>query len=165
MDISKIGLSIRMLDLTDVDQIKNLLREKRQTVSFEQIESCLDEEDYALYEQIPSTHTFGAFVKGELVAMAVVSYVRVFPCEDTPNGVFIHLSGCYTKPNYRHKGYMSAIIQEIGEFAKEVNADYLSCDNLQSNDAKARDFFLVNGFEDISDGESRMWKQLQYKEN
>lgn len=78
-----------------------------------------------------------------------------FPHSDNPTGNIVHISGAYTKKEYRGKGYATLILKEIEKNALNMHADYICCDS------SADELYLKHGFTKSS--ESRLWKQLQKK--
>lgn len=103
----------------------------------------------------PCTQVYGAFFneneKNELVAIMTATYSIVFPHKDGTR--IVHISGAYTKDNFRHKGYASALLETIERDAKTYfHADYICCDSVADN------LYEKNGF--IESSATRLWKQL-----
>ena len=97
--------------------------------------------------------TYGVYEDERLVSIMTASYLKVFFHEDSPGGRTIQLSGAFTIPEKRSKGYGKMLIDKIAEDGKiYFNADYLCCDTTNPH------FFSKNGF--ISSNEDRMWKKL-----
>ena len=103
----------------------------------------------------PCIRTYGIFQNEILVAMMTATYLFVMPCEDSPNGRIVHISGAYTKPEYRNLGYASELLGCIEYDAKNFfGADYLCCDSI------ANALYINNGFIFTSNDETRLWKKL-----
>ena len=137
-------------------------------------ESCIDditlllkEADYPLNELVdrnlkpylkgfaPSfsmSQMYGIYENGKLVSIMTVSFMEIFPHKDSPNGRVCHISGAFTHPEYRLRGYASKLLSSIEKDAIIFGADYLcldsSCDEL----------YLKLGFDYSS--ESRLWKKI-----
>ena len=105
-------------------------------------------EAFAFAEQ--SVQTYGAYYGDKLVGVMTATFCRVFPCNDSPHGKIVQISGAYTCVGYRHRGAASKLLHLIEEHALEFGADYLCCDSI------ADEFYVVNGFIYSEDG--RMWK-------
>lgn len=105
----------------------------------------------------PCTQVYGAFSnengKSELVAIMTATYSIVFPHRDGTR--MVHVSGAYTKDNFRHQGYATALLNAIERDAKDCfHADYICCDST------ANDLYKKNGFKETLANETRLWKQL-----
>ena len=105
----------------------------------------------------PCTQVYGAFHtengKNELVAIMTATYSIVFPHSDGTR--MVHISGAYTKDNFRHQGYASTLLKAIEEDARDYfNADYICCDSTANN------LYKANGFQEAPSNETRLWKQL-----
>ncbi|MCR4792779.1 MAG: GNAT family N-acetyltransferase [Lachnospiraceae bacterium] len=97
-------------------------------------------------------HTYGVFEDdGTLASVMTVTYFRVFPCDDSPSGMIGHISGAYTHPDHRHKGFASMILDRIEADAVRLKADYLCMDSI------ADDLYLKHGYVKTVK-ESRLWK-------
>lgn len=99
------------------------------------------------------TQVYGIINKetNELVSIMTATYMIVFPHEDGTR--VVHISGAYTKDNYRHQGHASTLLKAIENDAKNYfRADYLCCDS------KANKLYESNGFSVST--ETRLWKQL-----
>ena len=99
--------------------------------------------------------TYGVFADDRLVSVMTATFCMVFPCEDSPSGRIVHISGAYTLPEYRGKHYATELLKMIGSDAESFGADYLCCDSI------ADGLYLKNSFEPTSDRETRMWKVIQ----
>ena len=104
----------------------------------------------------PCTQVYGAFCnengKSKLVAIMTATYSIVFPHEDGTR--IVHISGAYTKDNFRNRGYASDLLKAIERDARDYfHADYMCCDSI------ANDLYKKNGFKE-PDVETRLWKQL-----
>lgn len=95
---------------------------------------------------------YGIYENGKLVSIMTASFMEIFPHKDSPNGRICHISGAFTHPKYRLKGYASKLLSAIEKDAKIFGADYLcldsSCDKL----------YLKLGFN--YSNESRLWKKI-----
>ena len=103
----------------------------------------------------PCTQVYGAFCnengKSELVAIMTATYCIVFPHRDGTR--IVHVSGAYTKDNFRHQGYASALLRAIEKDARTYfHADYICCDSV------ADSLYEKHGFQRAS--VTRLWKQL-----
>lgn len=98
--------------------------------------------------------TYGVFEEDYLVSVMTATFCMVFPCKDSPTGRIVHISGAYTLPASRSRGYASDLLRMIEEDARSFGADYLCCDSI------ADGLYLHNGFEPTSDDETRMWKRI-----
>ena len=99
-------------------------------------------------------HTHGIYHGSKLVSIMTATFYRVFPCNDSPDGKVVCISGAYTHPDFRHKGYASMLLKEIEEDARAYGANYICLDST------ADDFYKRNGFKHAPSNESRMWKRL-----
>ena len=105
----------------------------------------------------PCTQVYGAFStkngKSELVSIMTATYSIVFPHKDGTR--IVHVSGAYTKDNFRHLGYASTLLKAIEEDARNYfHADYICCDSTVD------ELYKKNGFQETPTDESRLWKQL-----
>lgn len=98
--------------------------------------------------------TYGAFAGDRLVSVMTATFCLVFPCDDSPSGRIVQISGAYTHPAYCHKGCALDLLTLIEEDAKVFGADYLCCDSI------ANGLYLHFGFKPTDDCETRMWKTL-----
>jgi GNAT superfamily N-acetyltransferase len=103
----------------------------------------------------PCTQVYGAFCnengESELVAIMTATYCIVFPHRDGTR--IVHVSGAYTKDNFRHRGYASALLETIERDARTYfHADYICCDSV------ADSLYEKHGLQKAS--ETRLWKQL-----
>ena len=104
----------------------------------------------------PCTQVYGTFCnkngKNELVAIMTATYSIVFPHRDGTK--IVHISGAYTKDNFRNRGYVSDLLKAIERDARDYfHADYMCCDSI------ANELYKKNGFKE-PDIETRLWKQL-----
>lgn len=104
----------------------------------------------------PGVQTYGVFEEDTLVSVMTATYCVVFPCEDSPSGRIAHISGAYTLPAYRHRGYATELLTAIQADAEAFGADYLCCDST------ADGLYLSFGMYPTSDDETRMWKRISY---
>ena len=105
----------------------------------------------------PCTQVYGAFFNengiSELSAIMTATYSIVFPHRDGSR--MVHVSGAYTKDDFRHQGYASALLKAIERDAKDYfHADYICCDST------ANRLYKKNGFHEAPTDETRLWKQL-----
>ena len=105
----------------------------------------------------PCTQVYGAFCneneKSELVAILTATYCIVFPHKDGTR--MVHISGAYTKENFRHQGYASALLRAVEKDARDYfHADYIC------GDSTANQVYFKNGFQKAPAEETRIWKQL-----
>ena len=105
----------------------------------------------------PCTQVYGAFCnengKSELVAIMTATYSIVFPHKDGTR--MVHISGAYTKDNFRHQGYASTLLRAIERDARDCfHADYICCDSTVNS------LYKKNGFQEAPTDETRLWKQL-----
>ena len=96
--------------------------------------------------------TYGAFADGRLVGVMTATFCTVFPCEDSPRGRIVHISGAFTLPAFRHRRLATALLELIEADAEVFGADYLCCDS--TADGLYRSF----GFQPAPEHETRMWK-------
>jgi len=105
----------------------------------------------------PCTQVYGAFSnengKSELISIMTATYCIVFPHEDGTR--MVHISGAYTKDNFRHQGYASILLNAIEKDARKYfHADYMCCDST------VNELYERHGFEKAPVGEFRLWKRL-----
>lgn len=101
----------------------------------------------------PCTQVYGVYEKNELVSIMTATYCIVFPHKDGTR--IVHISGAYTKDNFRHRGYASTLLKAIEKDARDYfHADYICCDST------ANELYKKNGFQEAPVNESRLWKQL-----
>lgn len=118
--------------------------------------SCkLDYELAKVYCTRNSVETYGIYEDDKLVSIMTATFCRVFPCQDSPTGKVIQISGAYTHPDYRHKGYASYILNYIEKIGRLYNNDYLCCDSI------ADKLYINNDFIKAPKNESRLWKSLR----
>lgn len=98
--------------------------------------------------------TYGIFYGGLLVSVMTATFCTVFPCDDSPSGRIVHISGAYTLPEYRGRGYATRLLERIEDDAALFGADYLCCDST------ADGLYLRFGFRSAPAGETRMWKTI-----
>jgi len=115
----------------------------------------LDYELAKIYCTGNSVETYGIYEDNKLVSIMTATFCRVFPCQDSPTGKVIHISGAYTHPDYRHKGYASYILNYIEKIGRLYNNDYICCDSIADN------LYINNGFIKAQKNESRLWKPLR----
>lgn len=101
--------------------------------------------------------TYGVFCGEVLVSVMTATFCAVFPCEDSPSGRVVHISGAYTLPECRGRGYATRLLERIQDDAALFGADYLCCDST------ADGFYLRSGFSRAPADETRMWKKLTGK--
>lgn len=101
----------------------------------------------------PCTQVYGTFFNEELVSIMTATYCIVFPHKDGTR--MVHISGAYTKDNFRHQGYASILLKAIEKDARDYfHADYICCDST------ANELYRKNGFQEAPTNETRLWKQL-----
>lgn len=98
--------------------------------------------------------TYGVFADDKLVSVMTATFCVVFPHRDSPKGRIVHISGAYTLPAYRHKGYASDLLERIEADAAEYHADYICCDST------ADGLYQSHGFVPAPANETRMWKTI-----
>jgi predicted acetyltransferase len=96
------------------------------------------------------TYTYGVFMEEKLVSVMTATYLLVFPHPDNPNGKITHISGAYTRPEYRHRGLASVLLKEIEKDSMLFGSDYICCYS------SADKLYEKYGFKYST--ESRMWK-------
>lgn len=117
----------------------------------------LSEESAELYcrDRDPAdagVQTYGVFADDRLVSVMTATFCVVFPCEDSPRGRIVHISGAFTLPAYRNRGFAFDLLKLIEGQAKRYGADYMCCDS--TADGLYRSF----GFAPAPENETRMWK-------
>lgn len=140
------------LDENNVDELLDFVKDKYPLTKEVAYNICIGTQPV-----YPCTQVYGAFCneddKSELVAIMTATYCIVFPHKDGTR--MVHLSGAYTKDNFRHQGYASALLKAIERDAREYfRADYICCDS------KANQLFEKNGFQEAPSDETRVWKRL-----
>ena len=98
--------------------------------------------------------TYGVFADNRLVSVMTATFCTVFPCEDSPSGRIVHISGAYTHPAYRHRHFATDLLTAIQADAARYGADYLCCDST------ADGLYLRFGFRPTDEKETRMWKVI-----
>lgn len=104
--------------------------------------------------KFPSIIVYGIYEDDMLVSIMTVTFYYVFAHPDSPTGRIANISGAYTLPEYRHRGYASKLLQLIISTSRAFNVDYLCCDS------KADDLYYKQGFI-LSDDASRLWLPLK----
>lgn len=139
------------LDVSCVDDLLRFVQGKYPLSRDVAIQIC-----QGLHPFTSCTQVYGVYTDdSELVSIMTATYAIVFPHEDGTR--MVHLSGAYTKPSERHKGYAAVLLDAIEHDAKKYfHADYLCCDSVA--DALYEKF----GFVHASCEESRLWKRLLY---
>ena len=61
----------------------------------------------------PSIHTYGVYEDDKLVSVVTATNDFVFPCESEEFGRVCFISDAYTLPEYKEKGYDTALTKEI----------------------------------------------------
>lgn len=115
----------------------------------------LTENQALMYCTSPNTGvvTYGLYNdSNQLLSIMTITFCLVFPSKDAKYGRTAQLSGAYTLPEHRHKGYSSLILKAIEIDAKNLGVEYLCTDSL------ANELFEKNGF--IKAEDTRMWKKL-----
>lgn len=137
---------IKKLSIKDVDKLVLLSQE-------EDFPCELDKTTAEKYCQGNlSCQTYGLFVDNVLVSVMTSSLCQIFPHPDNKTGNIIHISGAYTKKQFRGRYYATTILKEIEKDAINIHADYMCCDS------SADELYLKCGFTKSS--ETRLWKQL-----
>lgn len=103
---------------------------------------------------LEGAQTYGIFADNMLVSVMTATFCMVFPCDDSPSGRIVHISGAYTLPAYRHRHHATALLTKIQSEAEIFGADYLCCDST------ADGLYLRFGMEPTDENETRMWKRL-----
>ena len=106
---------------------------------------------------IDGVRSYGVFENEKLVSIMTATFCYVFPCEDSPCGKIVHISGAYTIPEYRHMHFASDLLEMIEADAILFGADYLCCDST------ADGLYLSCGFMPAPKDETRMWKIVNDK--
>ena len=96
--------------------------------------------------------TYGVFCGEVLVSVMTATFCAVFPCDDSPSGRSVHISGAYTLPGFRGRGYAIVLRERIQDDSAAFGADYICCDST------ADGLYLRFGFKSAPAGETRMWK-------
>ena len=100
------------------------------------------------------TQVYGCYENNELVAIMTATYSIVFPHEDGTR--MVHISGAYTKFEYRNLGFATMLLRAIERDAIDCfHADYLCCDST------ANELYIKSGFVKAPSDETRLWKQLR----
>lgn len=139
------------LDENNIDELLDFCKEKYPLTKEVAHNICI-----GTHPVNPCTQVYGAFCnengKSELVAIMTATYSLVFPHEDGTR--IVHVSGAYTKDNFRHQGYASDLLKTIERDARDYfHADYICCDSI------ANDLYKKNGFQEPTE-ETRLWKPL-----
>jgi len=101
---------------------------------------------------------YGAFINTKLVAICgFFKYYRI-PHSDYPNGCVVELGGAYTLPEYRNRGIMSKLVDEMFDHFKE---DIENCDAIVA-DASDLAYPLYKKKGCIDSDEHRIWWPLNY---
>ncbi len=115
----------------------------------------LTKELAAVYCRNDSPAEPGVRVYGnKLVGVMTATFCLAFPCDDSPSGRIVHLSGAFTLPEYRNRHFAAGLINLIQSDAVCFGADYLCCDST------ADGFYSKFGFVYAPAGETRMWKEI-----
>ncbi len=101
-----------------------------------------------------TVQTYGIYEGKQLVSIMTATYMKVFPHIHSKKGKIVHITGAYTLPEYRNKGYATKLLKAIEKDAYRYSADYLCCDST------ADDLYINNEFIYAPDNEKRMWKPL-----
>ena len=106
----------------------------------------------SVHPTMPCTRVYGCYHNGtELVASMTATYSIVFPHADGSR--IVHISGASTRPDMRHKGLATTLLEAIESDARDYfHADYLCCDSI------ADKFYEKNGYRLAQ--ESRLWKKI-----
>ena len=131
--------------------------EKGYSLSCSYFKSCIYNQFAINCSSLARMLSFGAFCnengKSELVSIMTATYSIVFPHRDGTR--MVHVSGAYTKDNFRHQGYASTLLKAIERDARDYfHADYICCDST------ANRLYKKNGFQEAPTDETRLWKQL-----
>lgn len=140
------------LDENNIDELLDLCKGKYPLTKEVAYSICI-----GTHPVNPRTQVYGAFCnesgKSELVAILTATYCIVFPHRDGTR--MVHISGAYTKENFRHQGYASALLQAVERDARDCfHADYIC------GDSTANEIYFKNGFQKAPAEETRIWKQL-----
>lgn len=117
----------------------------------------LTDEVAALLDKNIASNTFllfGEYRGDDLAAIGALSIFFVFPCPDSPCGLIGHISGVYTRPQYRHQGLSAAIVDQIIDAGREAGCDYVCLDST------ADELYRKAGFIHAPENETRMWLPL-----
>lgn len=100
----------------------------------------------------PCTQVYGIYNNNKLISIMTATYSIVFPHMDGTK--VVQISGAYTHPDYRHKGYATKLLKIIEKDAKKYfKADYICLDS------EADELYTKNGY--IKSKDSRLWKKLK----
>lgn len=132
-----------LLDLSSADGFPYQLTEK--TARIYCAGKAFDEE---------GVQTYGVWIDDRLVSVMTATFCRVFPCEDSPHGRIVHLSGAFTLPSFRSRRCATELLYLIEKDAAAFGADYLCCDST------ADELYRSFGFGPAPENETRMWKKL-----
>lgn len=100
----------------------------------------------------PCTQVYGIYNSNKLISIMTATYSIVFPHIDGTK--VVQISGAYTHPDYRHKGYATKLLKIIEKDAKKYfKADYICLDS------EADELYTKNGY--IKSKDSRLWKKLK----
>ena len=140
------------LDENNIDELLELVKDKYPLTEELARSICI-----GAHPINPCTQVYGAFSnengKSELVSIMSATYCIVFPHRDGTR--IVHISGVYTKDNFRHPGHASTLLKAIEEDAKTYfQADYICCDSTVD------ELYKKNGFQEAPADESRLWKPL-----
>ena len=97
--------------------------------------------------------TYGVYDDDHLISIMTASYLNVFYHPDSPKGKTVHISGAFTRPEQRSKGYGKMLLDKITEDSRiYFGADYLCCDTISPQ------FFRKYGY--VVSSEERMWIRI-----
>jgi GNAT superfamily N-acetyltransferase len=149
--MEKVAIKMRIQVFTTMRDCMNLM-----DIAKEPDFPCkLSFEDAKIYCNGDTVQTYGIYNDDELVSIMTATFCRVFPSKDSPTGKIVQISGAYTRPLYRHKGYAKKLLESIEEIAICYGYDYICCDSI------ADDLYIKNGFIHAPENESRLWKPLR----
>ena len=114
----------------------------------------IDKETALTYCSGGTVQTYGIRYGTDLISVMTATFCMVFPSKDSPSGKIVQISGAYTRPDFRGKGYATKLLERIEQNAIAFGADYLCLDST------ADELYLKNGFVAAPDSESRLWKRL-----
>lgn len=141
---------IRVIRLTK-ENIKDLVQfTKQEGFSFPVDEKMAKDYCKGLDPTDMCVQTYGVYDDDRLISIMTASYLKVFYHPDSPKGKTVQISGAFTIPERRCRGYGKMLLDKIIEEARTYfNADYLCCDTI------APQFFGKYEFKTSS--ENRMW--------
>ena len=97
---------------------------------------------------------YGVYQGDQLVSIGTLSLFYVFPHRDSPTGLIGHISGMFTHPCHRHKGYAGDVLGAMIADAREMRCEYVCVDSTADR------LYREKGFIPAPEDESRLWLPL-----